>query len=269
MKQHTCSIACLLAAATMLMAGAVQAAEEDSYVTLGAGFDYTSGKYGTTSITDILTVPFSALYETGPWSLKLTVPYMQVSSDGEVIASGRYGRGRGMNSTTTTTTVTTTRTTQSGLGDVAVMLIYNVYAGEKSASGIDLSARVKFGTASRALGTGQNDYAVQLFLYRDIGDFSPGLMLGYEKLGSSDQLPLNSVYYGTAGSSYRISDGMHIGAEYKYGQKASDTVAEQRQATLYANFQIGADVYLRAYVLKGYAAGSPDSGYGMLISATY
>src|SRR5512141_1890866 len=123
MKQHTCRIACLLATATMLMAGAVQAAEEDSYFTLGAGFDYTSGKYGTTSTTDILTVPVSALYETGPWSLKLTVPYMQVSSDGEVIASGRYGRGRGMNATTTTTSVTTTRTTQSGLGDVAVMLI--------------------------------------------------------------------------------------------------------------------------------------------------
>jgi hypothetical protein len=269
MKRQTHRIANLLAVMTGIMACAVHA-ETESAVTLSSGVDYSSGKYGAASTTDILSVPVNAIYETGAWSLKLTVPYLSVTGDGEVIAGGRYGRGRGMMATTTTTTtVTTTRTTQSGLGDVATMLTYNMYSGENYESGIDLSGRVKFGTASKALGTGQNDYAVQIFMYRDVGDISPNLLLGYEMLGSSVQLPLNNVFYGIAGSSYRISDGLHIGAEYKYGQKASDTLAEQRQATLYANLQIAADVYLRGYVLKGYAAGSPDSGYGMLLSVTY
>ena len=256
-------IASILVGVTGLIFGSAYA-EEDGYVTLSSGYEYSTGKYGTGSATEIISIPVTALYETGAWSLKLTVPYLQVTGNGEVIASGGYGRRH-----TATSTVTQTRTTQSGLGDVVAMLTYNAYSGAESDSGIDLSGKVKFGTASKALGTGKNDYAVQMFLYRDFSGFTPNVTLGYEMLGSSDQLPLNNVYFGTLGSDFRLGEQASIGAEYKYVQKASATLAEQRQATLYTIFQIGADVYLRGYVLKGYSAGSPDTGYGVSISSVY
>jgi hypothetical protein len=247
-----------------LVCGGAQA-NEGRYLTLSAGYEYTSGKYGTTSSTDIVTVPVSALYRAGPWALKLTVPYIQATGDGSVLASGG-GRGR---RATSTTTATTTRTTNSGLGDVVALLAYNVYAAEEVDAGIDLAGRIKFGTASKTLGTGKNDYAAQLYVYRAIGDFMHSLIYGYEVLGSSAEVPLDSVHYGVVAGDYRFSELTNGGLEYRYSQQASATAAEQREAVLYVNREIGKDVWLRAYLLKGYAAGSPDSGYGLSISSVY
>ncbi len=246
----------------VLVCGGAQA-DEGRYLTLSAGYEYTSGKYGTTSSTDIVTVPVSALYRAGPWALKLTVPYIQVTGDGSVLAGGR---GRRATSTTTTATRTTTN---SGLGDVVALLAYKVYAAEAADAGIDLAGRIKFGTASKTLGTGKNDYAAQLYIYRAIGDFMPSLTYGYEVLGSSAEVPLDNVHYGVVAGDYSFSELTNGGLEYRYSQQASVTAPEQREAILYVNRAIGKDVFLRAYLLKGYAAGSPDSGYGLSISSVY
>ncbi len=266
MKTQTRKMAAVLAGTLALACGTAYA-EDGGDVTLGVGYESSSGDYGTASITDITTIPVSALYETGAWSVKLLVPYLQVTGDGTVIASGRYKGNHG--ATTTTTTLIKKRTTQSGLGDVVTLLTYNMYTGAGFDSGIDLSGRVKFGTASTALGTGKNDYAVQLYVFHDIGDFSPGLLIGYEALGSSPQLPLGNVFYGSAGCGYSFGEQAGVGLEYKYAQKASATVAEQRQLMLYTNVRISGDVYLRGYLLKGYADGSPDSGYGVTLSTRF
>jgi hypothetical protein len=251
-----------LAAGVMVLFSAGAVAEE-AYLTMTIGYEATSGKYGTSSTTDIVTAPVSALHESGRWALKLTVPYIQVTGDGTVLASGG-GRGR-----RTTSTTTATRTTNSGLGDVVALLAYNVYAAEQVDAGIDLAGRIKFGTASKTLGTGENDYAAQLYAYRAIGNFTPSLVFGYEVLGSSAEVPLDDVYYGTAAGDYSFSELTNGGLEYRYAQQASATAAEQREAVLYVNREIGKDVWLRAYLLKGYAAGSPDSGYGLSISSMY
>lgn len=266
MKLHTKWISGTLAI-SLGFVSVVTHAEEDSFFTLGVGYEFSTGKYGTTSSTDIVTVPVTALYESGPWSLKLTVPYLRITGVGDVIVSSRSG---GMHGTSTTTTTTVTKsTTRSGLGDVATMLTYNLYSGEEYESGIDLSGRIKFGTASTALGTGENDYAVQMYFYHDVGNFTPSILFGYEMLGSTDQLLLNNVYYGALGSSYSFSDQASAGAEYRYSQQASATAAEQRELTLYANYQIGADVFLRGYLMKGYTTASPDSGYGLSVAAVF
>ncbi|HAF43474.1 MAG TPA: hypothetical protein DCK83_00640 [Gallionellaceae bacterium] len=252
-----------LATALLLTAGGASAEEkDDGYLTMMLGYESSSGKYGTTSTTDIVTVPVSALYETGRWMMKLTVPYLQVTGDGSVLASGG-GRGR------RATTTTTTRTTNSGLGDVVALLAYNVYAADDVDAGVDLAGRVKFGTANKTLGTGKNDYAAQLYAYHAIGSFTPSLVLGYEVLGSSAEVPLDNVYYGTAAGDYRFGELSNGGVEYRYVQKASATAAEQRELVLYVSREIGRDTFLRGYLLKGYADGSPDSGFGIAISAGY
>jgi len=255
-----------LAAALVFAAGGANAEEkDDGYLTMMLGYESSSGKYGTTSTTDIVTVPVSALYETGRWMMKLTVPYIQVTGDGSVLASGG-GRGR---RATTTTTTTATRTTNSGLGDVVALVAYNVYAADSVDAGVDLAGRVKFGTANKTLGTGKNDYAAQLYAYHSIGNFTPSLVFGYEVLGSTAETPLDNVYYGTAAGDYRFGELSNGGVEYRYAQKASTTAAEQRELVLYVSREIGLDTFLRGYLLKGYADGSPDSGFGIAISAGY
>jgi hypothetical protein len=252
-----------VAGMAVLVWGGAQA-DEGRYLTLSAGYEHTSGKYGTTSATDIVTVPVSALYRAGPWALKLTVPYLQVTGEGDVIASGA-GRGRRAASSA----VTTARTTRSGLGDIVTMATYRVYEAEQADAGVDLAGRIKFGTAGKTLGTGKNDYAAQLYAYKAIGDFTPSLVYGYEVLGSSAEVPLDNVHYGAVGGDYRFSELTRGGVEYRSVQKAAATAAEQREAVLYVNRAIGKDAYLGAYLLKGYSAGSPDSGYGLSISSMY
>ena len=58
----------------------------DGNVTLKTGLDYTSGTYGTNTSTEITSIPFIANYETGNWSFKATVPYVQIQGADNVIA---------------------------------------------------------------------------------------------------------------------------------------------------------------------------------------
>ena len=46
---------------------------------INSGFDYSTGKYGGTTSTDIWYVPFSLKYQGFPWSAKLTVPWLSTS----------------------------------------------------------------------------------------------------------------------------------------------------------------------------------------------
>jgi len=242
-------------------------ADDESYLTLSSGFDYSTGKYGGTSTTNTTSIPVSALYETGAWSLRLTVPYLIVSGAGDVVVSGRTGGRRA--TSTTTTTVTKTRTTQTGVGDVVTMATYNLYMNDDFDTGVDLTGRVKFGTANKAFGSGLNDYSVQMYSYTRFGDFSHSLSLGYEVVGSSTTAPMNNVFFGSIGTRYSLSEETSLGMDYRYAQKASITGAEQSDATLYVSQQLGADTYLRGYVMQGFANGSADNGAGLSLSITY
>lgn len=264
MRQQNNWIASALMGVAILASPSVHA-DADTYLTLSSGFDYSSGKYGTASSTNTVSVPVSALYETGAWSLKVTVPYLIVTGEGDVVVSGRTGGRRA----TTTTMMMKTRTTQSGLGDVVTMATYDLYSSDESNSGIDLTGRIKFGTASKAFGSGLNDYSAQMYAYTSVGDLSPSFSLGYEVVGSSTTAPMNNVFFGSIGTGYRLTDQTRIGMDYRYAQKASATGSEQKDASLYASQELSRDIYLRGYVLKGFSAASADSGFGMSIATTF
>ena len=260
MKQWILPAAILLA-----MSGSVWA-EDDSYLAMSVGLERSSGKYGGTSTTDTTSIPVSLRYATDDWSLKLSVPYLFVTGDGSVLVSGSRG---GRHSTVTTTTTTTTRTTSSGLGDVVAFASYSLLRSEEGDAGLDVAARIKFGTASLKFGSGENDYAVQASTYVAFGDFTPSLMLGYEKLGSTATVPLDNAAYGSAGLDYLLSDETNLGMEYWYAQQASATGYAQKEVSLYAATQVGEDSYLRAFVMKGLSDGSPDTGYGVSLSSGF
>ena len=62
-----------------LLNGGPSGAVHAEGMTLSTGFDYTSGKYGGATETNIRYVPLIAKYDTGPWALKLTVPYIHIT----------------------------------------------------------------------------------------------------------------------------------------------------------------------------------------------
>ena len=259
MKQQLAPIAL---AAWMLATATTAHATEEAYWTTGVGVDFSSGKYGTTSTTESLSVPVFAQYSAIKWKLILTVPYLQVTGDGSVIVSGRQTSRK-------TSATSTKRQTISGLGDIVAAASRNLISAQDSTLGIDLSARIKFGTASTTMGSGLNDYAVQTSVYTYVGKFSPGFQVGYEALGDTADQPLNNVAYGAVNGDYQINDNSSAGVEYRYGQRATDTGFEQREASIYANYRFTPDRTISAYLMQGYSDGSPDSGLGLSLSATF
>ncbi|OIR08434.1 hypothetical protein GALL_92280 [mine drainage metagenome] len=224
---------------------------------LGAGFDYSSGNYGLAADTSMLIIPVQGMYRTGPWTFKLTVPYIQITGPGGVLPNGLRSKS--------TRTTTAGSTTHSGLGDVSASTTYNIAAGSESSPRVDLTGKIKFGTADTYLGTGQNDYAAQVDLYQQLGRFTPMGSLGYEILGSPAGLALNNVTYGTVGGDYRFTDETHTGIQYFLSQRIAASIPEQKELTVYMNHSIDDNLNIRGYVLKGFSDASPDSGFGLML----
>jgi hypothetical protein len=252
-----------MAAAALLSAASLPAGAAQDTFTLTAGFDYSSGKYGDTEKTDILYIPFTGKYETGRWLLKLTVPYIRITGPGNVVRDIGVIRPAG---------ATVPRTTESGLGDVVAAATYNVYAqtGHNPLL-VDLTGKIKFGTAddTKGLGTGKNDYALQVDLYKTIDNFTPFATVGYKWLGSPAGTSLNNVAYGSLGGSYKLSPKNSAGLIFDFRQKASAAGAPQRELTAFVTHRIDKDWKAQGYVVKGFSDGSPDWGLGALASYAF
>lgn len=52
---------------------------ETGKFSLASGFDYSTGNYGSTSTTRILSIPVIGKYASGPWVFKLTAPFASIS----------------------------------------------------------------------------------------------------------------------------------------------------------------------------------------------
>ena len=249
-----------LVAAALLMAASRAALGEG--LTLGAGVEYTSGKYGSPEKTDTLFVPFYGKYETGPWTLRLTVPWLQITGPGNVVGVGGdrivLPGGAGP------------RRTESGLGDITASAFYNVISERTAPIGVDLGAKVKFGTAdeNKGLGTGQNDYSVQADLFKPLGGkFSAFGSLGYRWYGDPPGVTLRDVWYFSIGGSYRATDTLSAGLAYDYRPSITPTGGEISELTLFFSQRVSREMRLQPYLVVGFGKASPDYGAG--IQASY
>lgn len=236
-------------------------ADEQGKLSLTSGFDYSSGKYGTNEKTDILTIPIIGKYETGLWTLKLTVPYVRITGTGNVLPD----IGKVKNSTTTR------RTTESGLGDVVAGATYNLYTGSADGLVVDFTGKVKFGTADKdkGLGTGKDDYSGQFDLYKSFGNVTVLGSLGYKVYGDTDAAPLKNVGFGSVGGTYKLTADTSAGIIYDFHPKISQNGSNLSEMTAFVNHKISHDWKAQAYLVKGFADGSPDYGVGALVSYTF
>lgn len=248
------------------------ATTDNGRFSLSAGADYSSGKYGTDTTTDIWSVPVTAAYQTDRWTFKLAVPYIDVSGAGNVIPGvGKVnngnpkGRGRGKGGGSTPPAPgTTTSGSASGLGDVTASAGYELFGSADRTFGLDLTGKVKFGTAdeNKGLGTGKNDYGLALDTYKVSGAWTAFGGVGWMKYGSSQYIQLKNGFNANIGADYKLSAGDNIGAYYYYRERIADTGASQSELTGYWNHKFNDSLRVQAYALAGLADGSPDYGVG-------
>lgn len=236
-------------------------AEEGGKFSLETGMDYNTGKYGRTQSTDILYVPVTGRYQGKSWTLKLTVPYLQITGPATVISMIN-----GVN--LTGTAATNTPLTRSGLGDVIASATHNAYNGGASGLMVNLTGKVKFGTASsiKGLGTGKNDYTLQSDLYQVTGDLTNFGTFGYKIHGSPVGYKLNNVFYGSLGGSYKFNQKTNGGMMLNLGQKSTATGSSHIEAILFVSQKFDKDWKAQGYVLKGFTNAVPDWGVGATIA---
>lgn len=228
-------------------------------LTLGTGIHYSEGDYGTGTDTTIFTVPLTARYGTGPWSLRLWVPYIEIDGATSVVPGvGSVRRGP----------VTRSRT-ESGLGDVVASATYAAYYDAGAQLGIDVTGKVKLGTADadRGLGTGEDDFAALVEVFKTFDRVTAFVGVGHHWLGSSAAIPLDNVLSWSLGGTYRIDDRDSAGLIYDGRERVAPGAGELSELTAFWSRRLSREWKAQVYVLKGFANGSPDWGAGL--SAAY
>jgi hypothetical protein len=226
---------------------------------IGTGVHYSSGDYGGSIETTILAVPLELRYESGPWILKLTVPYLEISGATTVLPGvGPVERNvRSANA--------------SGIGDSTVSATYAAYYDPVSRGGFDLTGKVKLATGDEnaGLGTGSTDASVQIDGYRAFDGFTLYGSFGYTIFGDSPIVDLDNVFYGNLGVSRRLDESDSAGFEVYLRQAGSPSPLAQRELMGFYNRRFDRTWRGQAYLFKGFSDGSPDWGAGASIAYSF
>lgn len=228
-------------------------ASAEGKLSLNTGFEYSSGDYGAASDTDIWMVPVSLKYQNAPFTLRVSTSWLRITGPGGVTPEGDPIPGGGTN------------TTEQGMGDVITSLTWNLLDERKAAIGLDVGGKIKFGTADekKSLGTGENDYSLQAEVFKPIGDWYPTLKLGHTWKGDPAGIDYHNVWFGSAGTSYRLSKTNSIGLFYDWRQKLTPAGNELSEAMVYFNTRLSEHNRLNVYAIAGFSDASPDWGLGL------
>jgi Putative MetA-pathway of phenol degradation len=249
--------------ASMLAVPALAGVARAEGLSLGTGFDYSSGKYTGTEKTEILYVPFFARYETGPAVLKLTVPYIRITGPGNVVGAGA--------DRVTLPGAGGPRRTESGLGDIVASAFYNVLSERSAPVGVDLGVKVKLGTAddTKGLGTGKNDYSLQADFFKTLDANTLFASLGHRWYGDPPGVNLKNVFYGSLGVTHRLSAETSAGVAYDFRPAIIAGGGRISELTAFWSQRLSRDWKLQPYALVGFGKASPDYGIGALITYSY
>lgn len=260
MKNHLHSVVVSILVASSPLSGAQSEAVNPTIIKLGTGFDYSRGDYGFTQSTEVSSIPANLSVDQDRWSLKATLPYITIKGPATVVT--------GAGGATSGAPPRPTSQSESGVGDVTLSATYHArpVPGELN---IDLTGRVKFGTANenKGLGTGMTDYYAQIDFYQNFGVLTPFGNVGYRMLGANTGFPLKDGFYATAGAAFRVSPKTVAGAAYDWRSRIIDGAENGTDAIAFIATNPNDRWNLLAYVLKGFNDASPDYGIGG--AATY
>lgn len=237
------------------------AAPAAAQLSVGFGADYAQGKYGTPVTSKQWTLPFTAKYEAEKWSARVTVPYVwienpSVSRDGTPLPCAGSA---------------TAPSTASGLGDIMLAGSVNLIESRESRVLVDLTGKVKLGTADEAecLGTGETDYYLQGDFSKGFGSFSAFGSLGWRKMGDPPGVDFKDPFYYSIGGSYRFSRVNSLGFAYDYRQKLLDTSDPLSEATLFLTHRFSDTFRIQGYYVKGFSDSSPDWALGAVATRAF
>jgi hypothetical protein len=232
------------------------AAEEAPRFTLSAGAEYTTGTYGGDTDIEDFYIPLKGTVEFRRVSLRLTVPYLSVRAPEGTVITGPGGEpipGTG------------DIVTNSGIGDViGSVTVYDVIRNRRLGLAMDLTGKVKFGTADvdKGLGTGENDFTAQADFLKFADRFTWIASIGYKFRGQPPGAVLDDAFLASAGGIYKLSGETRAGVFFDY-RESSIGADPAQELSLFLSNRLGADWRLQAFVFRGFTDSSADWGAGL------
>jgi hypothetical protein len=254
MKKSAALFSLLAALGTNLLADAGVPPAPASWQ-LGTGFDYSRGDYGFATDTEVFSVPLNLGCDSGPWLLRVTIPWLTIKGPAAITGTGGAARP--------------TAASESGLGDILTSATYQF--GEVGPVNLAFTGRIKFPTAdeTKGLGTGETDFYGQFDFYRTYGDFTPFASVGYRVLGDSAIYQLHDGVYASAGAHFRISSATVWTAAFNWGRPIINGGDPSTDLTLAITHDLDARWQLSGYALKGFTDASPNYGAGLQINRRF
>ncbi len=230
-------------------------------VTLGSGFDYSSGDYGLPVSTEITTIPFSVSYVVNRTTWELSLPYLRIDGPGEVVPG--IGRLAGR--------VLLLKSAKEGLGDLTLGATHQFAVPADQPWAWAAGAEVKLGTASaeKSLGTGKDDFAAHVDVYYTAGSFTPFLTLSYRWLGNPPGSSLRNHFFGTAGVQWACTDRITLGALVDWADKNSVGGTTSVSYSISISRTFGPDWQAQLYGVVGRSDNTPDHGGGLSLSRRF
>ena len=247
----------LLLACLTLFAGATAAEQgDDPRISISAGAEYTTGTYGGDADIEDVYVPLKVTMDFRRLSFRLTVPYLSVSAPEGTVITGPGGEpipGTG------------DIVTSSGIGDViGSVTVFDVIRSRRLGFAMDLTGKVKFGTADadKGLGTGENDFTFQADFLKFSNRITWIGSVGYRFRGQPPGATLDDALLASAGGIYTFSKDTRSGVFFDYRESSIGTDPTQELSVFLSN-RIGVDWRLQAFVFRGFTNSGADWGAGL------
>jgi len=262
MNSQANGAAVLVAAALALAGGSTIAQDNSANISWATGLEYATGTYGGTEDIEELYLPINVRADFDRVSVSITVPYLSVQAPaGSTLPDigGELIDDPG------------TVTTESGLGDViASATVYDVFYSDNYDVALDLTGKIKFGTADldKGLGTGEHDYTMRADLYKFFDGFTLMGSAGYKWRGDPAGVDLDDVMLGSIGGLFSVSEKSRIGVFYDYRESAipgNDAVSE---VSVLVSRHMSENWQIQFYGFTGFSDSSVDWGTGFILAGT-
>ncbi len=215
-------------------------------------------------------IPLGLTRATDDYILEIFVPYIQrTAPSGKVARSHHHESAEHAN-------ITAPLVSSAGLGDITTSLQLPLTTERHAPLMFFARGEIKFATAdvARGLGTGANDYSVELIAKHAADKYRSEVSVGYANLGSPGTVEINDVkktfyyrniYFGSVSGLYRVADGLEAGVKLEMGQAAENNGPQQRDFSAIAEYRISTGSALRVEILKSVAPGLNLSGFSATI----
>lgn len=250
MKSWASKAALLLAVSILAMAGT---AEARAVLSVSAGVDYSSGKYGGEETTEVISVPFAVRLTVDDWTVRASAPYLHVTGPADISDDVEADGG---------SSGTVMRDgTEKGIGDTTVSIerAFRRIGGSNVYAEVTARARLPTGDETRGLGVGVVDYGVGA----EVGVSTRGggfhVSGGYRFLGQQESgVDRQDGAVAGAGGWFPVGDRVRVGAFANWREASIEGNDDPATAGGYVSFRMGERLRMTVTASGGLSDASPD-----------